>query len=81
MQKLNFVLVCYIPLAKVVLRSRGRRSAINTPPTRENIMADEDEEQATALAAPLLEDATEAPVNESPEQTPEEEDGRSAILG
>ena len=44
-------------------------------------MADEDEEQATALAAPLLEDATEAPVNEAPEQTPEEEDGRSTILG
>ena len=53
-------------------------------------MADEDEEQATALAAPLLEDATEAPVNEAPEQsaaeapeqTPEEPDeGRSTILG
>jgi len=53
-------------------------------------MADEDEEQATALAAPLLEDAAEAPVNESqeqsaaeaPEQTPEEPDeGRSTILG
>ena len=53
-------------------------------------MADEDEEQATALAAPLLADATEAPVNEAPEQsaaeapeqTPEEPDeGRSTILG
>ena len=87
-KKLKLVLVCYMPLAKVVLRSAG--GAINKPPTRENIMADEDEEQATALAAPLLEDATEAPVNEAPEQsaaeapeqTPEEPDeGRSTILG
>ena len=46
----------------------GGRGAINKPPTRRNIMADEDEEQATALAAPLLEDASEAPVNEAPEQ-------------
>ena len=64
--------------------------AINKLPGRVNIMADEDEEQARALAAPLLEDATEAPVNEAPEQsaaeapeqTPEEPDeGRSTILG
>ena len=75
----TIVLVCYVGC-----------NASNKPPTRENIMADEDEEQATALAAPLLEDATEAPVNEAPEQsaaeapeqTPEEPDeGRSTILG